>query len=77
MSEIIDSEMSTDNLAGTGTRRRISINGENYYLIVTRGEHGPHICVTCPRENAPENRRIRGALEGLCDEITKDLREFK
>ena len=61
-------------LAGTGIRRRIEIGGENYYIIVTRGENGPHVCATCPRENAPEQREIRAVLETVCEMITEVMR---
>ena len=61
-------------LAGTGQRRRIEIGGENYYIIVTRGENGPHVCATCPRENAPERREIRAVVERICKAITEMLR---
>ena len=61
-------------LAGTGIRRRIEIGGENYYIIVTRGENGPHVCATCPRENAPENTHLRAVLETVCETITEIMR---
>ena len=61
-------------LAGTGIRRRIEIGGENYYIIVTRGENGPHVCATCPRENAPENTHLRAVLETVCRTITEMMR---
>lgn len=61
-------------LAGTGIRRRIEIGGENYYIIVTNGESGPHVCATCPRENAPERREVRAVLEQVCETITEMMR---
>ena len=61
-------------LAGTGQRRRISIGGENYYIVVTLGDAGPHVCATCPRENAPERREIRAVVERMCKAITEMLR---
>lgn len=61
-------------LAGTGQRRRISIGGENYYIVVTLGDAGPHVCATCPRENAPEQREVRAVLEQVCETITEMLR---
>ena len=61
-------------LAGTGIRRRIEIGGENYYIIVTRGDNGPHVCATCPRENAPERREMRAVLETVCSTITEMMR---
>ena len=61
-------------LAGTGQRRRIEIGGENYYIIVTRGDNGPHVCATCPRENAPDNAKMRAVLETVCSTITEMMR---
>ena len=61
-------------LAGTGQRKRLTISGEHYYLIVTHGENGPHVCATCPRENAPEQREIRAVLETVCETITEMMR---
>ena len=61
-------------LAGTGIRRRIEIGGENYYIVVTHGDSGTHICATCPRENAPENTHLRAVLEQVCETITEMLR---
>lgn len=61
-------------LAGTGIRRRIEIGGENYYIVVTHGDSGPHICATCPRENAPENTHLRAVLETVCSTITEMMR---
>ena len=61
-------------LAGSGQRRRISIGGENYYIVVTLGDAGPHVCATCPRENAPEQREVRAVLEQVCETITEMLR---
>ncbi|MGI6655276.1 MAG: hypothetical protein ACOX5Z_00290 [Desulfobulbus sp.] len=61
-------------LAGTGRRKRLVIDGENYYLVVTSGPDGPHVCCTCPRENAPDNLRMRAAVDALCIEITSMLR---
>ena len=61
-------------LAGTGIRRRIEIGGENYYIIVTFGENGPHVRATCPRENAPERREVRVVLEQVCETITEMMR---
>lgn len=61
-------------LAGSGQRRRIEIGGENYYIVVTHGDSGPHVCATCPRENAPENRKMRNILETVCSTITEMMR---
>ena len=61
-------------LAGPGIRRRTEIGGENYYIIVTHGDNGPHVCATCPRENAPERMETRQVVERLCETITEMMR---
>lgn len=48
-----------------GKRRRLKLEGENYYLIVTVGPDGPAVDITCPRENAPENVRMRRIVESI------------
>lgn len=61
-------------LAGSGLRCRVQIAEENYYIVVTHSQNGPHVCATCPRENAPENRHLREVLETVCSAITCLLR---
>lgn len=61
--------MSPPNIA---KRSRISIDGENWYLIVSIGPEGPAVDITCPRENAPENARMRGFMEN----ITRNINEL-
>lgn len=56
----------------TGKRRRIPVEGESWYLIVTIGPEGPAVDITCPRENAPENARMRGFMEN----ITRNINEL-
>ena len=68
------SRQSVTTLAGSGQRRRIEIDGEHYYIIVTNGESGPHVCATCPRENAPERMETRQVVERLCETITEMMR---
>lgn len=60
-----------------GKRRRIKIDGENYYLIVTDGPDGPAVDITCPRENAPENVRMRHAVETITNNINEMLAEAR
>ena len=50
-------------LAGSGQRRRIEIDGEHYYIILTWDDGAASIDITCPRENAPENTHLRAVLE--------------
>jgi len=52
---------------GTGKRRRVEINGENYYLLLSDN----HIDITVPFENRPENVETRVLLNTLCKEISK------
>lgn len=47
-------------------RRRVEIDGKNYYVVV--GE--TFVDITPPRENRPENLKTRVMLETLCREIT-------
>lgn len=61
----------------TGKRRRIEIDGENYYLIVTDGPDGFAVDITCPRENAPENIRMRRAVEVITCNINEMLAEVR
>ena len=65
--------MSPPNIA---KRSRISIDGESWYLIVSIGPDGPSVDITCPRENAPENARMRGFMEGLTRNINELFTEL-
>lgn len=60
-----------------GLRRRISIEGESYYLVVTWGPDGYAVDVTCPRKNAPDNRRVRCIVETLTAHINHMLTEVR
>lgn len=59
----------------TGKRRRLTLDGEHYYLIVTDGPDGAAVDITCPRENAPEHAKLRGILEAVTTCITDMLAE--
>ena len=50
-------------------RKRISINGENYYLVVGTS----FVLTTIPAENRPERLKERQIVETLCSEITELL----
>lgn len=65
------------NAPNTGLRRRITVDGEHYYLIVTDGPDGLWLDCTAPRENAPENARMRAILEGICDAATEMIAEVR
>lgn len=54
----------------SGQRRRITVDGEHYYLIVTRGPDGWHICATCARENALERAATRRIVDQICEAAT-------
>ena len=68
------SPMASTDQVGSGQLRRVEIGGEYYYLILTDGPSGPHLCCACPRENAPERREMRAVLETVCNTITEMMR---
>jgi len=47
-------------------RRKIVIDGENYYLTI--GKDFAH--ATTPYENRPENAKLREIVDKICEEIT-------
>lgn len=53
---------------GTGKRVRLTIAGENYYLIGTRNinDSGIDFTVTVPDENKPTGRARRENAERIC-----------
>lgn len=56
---------------GSGKRKRIMFDGENYYLTVTRAEDGGiDFTPTVPRENDPAMSRERGVIESICRELS-------
>ena len=65
------SRQSVTTLAGSGQRRRIEIDGEHYYIILTWDDGAASIDITCPRENAPDNAKMRAVLETVCSTITE------
>jgi|WetSurMetagenome_2_1015567.scaffolds.fasta_scaffold432201_3 hypothetical protein len=54
------------------TRKRITINGENYYLVVGRN----FVMATIPAENRPDRLNERQIVETLCSEITEIMGEI-
>lgn len=51
----------------TGKRIRLTIAGENYYLIAVRCDDGGlDYCVTVPDENKPTGQRQRETAERIC-----------
>ena len=54
-------------LIGTGKRKRIEINKQNFYLIVT----GDSVTCTVPHENRPEQKELRNIVDTLCAEISE------
>lgn len=51
----------------SGVRKRITINGENFYLFVSQNE----VFCTVPRENDVNMTEVRRIVEVLCAEITE------
>lgn len=58
--------MATDNLAGVGERERISLGGENFYLLVVLENGVPSITATVPHENRPDQADLRQVVEMVC-----------
>lgn len=56
----------------TCIRKRIVINGENYYLIVGKD----FVDVTVPQENRPDRVAERMIIDTLCAEITNIMGVF-
>ena len=50
-------------------RKRISIGGENFYLVVGKR----FIDATVPHENRPENQDLRETMDAVCSEATELL----
>ncbi len=48
-------------------RKRITINNENFYLVVGK----TFVDCTVPHENRPENLELRNVVDTLCGEISK------
>lgn len=65
---------------GLGYRGRVIIDGENYYITVTDGDEGFRVTITCPRENSPENTKLRTMMEQISTNInmlSRRIREDK
>ena len=58
--------MATDNLAGVGERERISLGGENFYLLVVLENGIPQIQATVPNENRTDQADLRQVVEMVC-----------
>lgn len=48
-------------------RKKRLIDGENYYIVI--GE--TFLDVTVPRENKPEQSKVRNALEEICATVNE------
>ena len=59
--------MSKDINEETCVRRKIVIDGENYYLIIGKD----FVMATTPHENRPENEKMRKVVDMICHEITE------
>lgn len=53
------------------TRKRIDIDGENFYIVV--GDS--FVQATIPEENFSKNKRVREVVELLCEGITGVMEE--
>ena len=53
-------------------RKRMEINGKNFYLVVGKD----FIEATVPHENRPESLDLRNIVDTLCTEASELLREL-
>jgi hypothetical protein len=49
------------------TRKKVVINGENFYLIVGK----EFIMCTIPRENDPNQSEVRSIVEQVCNAVSE------
>lgn len=54
-------------LAGCGQRERVTIAGENLYLLVVIDQGVPSLTATVPHENRADRAELRLIVETLCD----------
>lgn len=54
-------------LLDQGKRVKIEINEENYYLYIS----DKSLVITCPRENAPDMKHERDAMELISRKVTE------
>lgn len=59
-----------------GKRRRIEIEGERYYLLVTQGGDGWTVEISAAHD-VPPHSRTRRAIESLVEEINHTIREVR
>lgn len=59
-----------------GKRRKISIEGERYYLLVTQGGDGWTVEISAAHD-VPPHSRTRRAIESLVEEINHTIREVR
>lgn len=53
-------------------RKRVSIGGENFYIVVGK----EFIMATVPYENRPESTELRLAVEGVCVTATELMGDY-
>lgn len=70
--------MSNDQAApGIGTRRRVEIAGETYYIIATREPDGALLfSCTVPDENSPTGRMRRLTADRTCEVLSEMATEL-
>ena len=59
-----------------GKRRRIEIEGERYYLLVTKGGDGWTVEISAGHD-VPPHSRTRQAIEALVEEINQTIQEVR
>lgn len=59
--------------AGDGTRHRVTLGGENFYLMAFIENGVPSIATTVPYENRPDKADLRQIVETLCQTANEAL----
>ena len=59
-----------------GKRRKIDLEGEHYYLLVTAGADGWTVEISAGHD-VPPYSRTRRAIEALVEEINKTIQEVR
>lgn len=59
--------------AGDGARYRVTLGGENFYLMAFIENGVPSIAATVPYENRPDKADLRQIVETLCQTANEAL----
>lgn len=65
------------NAPNTGIGRRLTLDGERWFIVVTDGPDGLAVDATIPGEDAPENTRTRRMVETICANINDMIAEVR